>query len=397
MWKLLIADDEPKIRRGLRRVLDWNDMDINVVAEAEDGEVALGLIEKHEPHILLVDINMPFLNGLELIEKIQKIVPECMIIIITGYDEFEYAHKALRLKVYDYLLKPVLKNKLKDVINGALKELKEKENKDSYEEWNKKQLKGNIQTIKETFIKRWIYEDIDEEEINKTLKFLGWNITIPVGILGVKTFKRNYTYEDKKTSNEKIKKTMEGILPNNTYNFIFEDGDHIILIAPIKKMINWLELGAKIDIQIREELQIEVAMAQDIVEENILNFTKTYMKLKEDLKSMDSYTPVVLYAKNYIDTNYYRGNLSLKEVAKVSQVNPDYLSKLLKKELGMTFIEYLTKTRIKKSLLFMEDTNMKLYEVAEQVGYSTQHYFSRAFKKIMGTCPLNHKKGNGSS
>jgi two-component system response regulator YesN len=104
VYKLLIADDEAKIRRGLRNVLDWNELNIIVVGEAEDGEIALEKTEKLKPDLILLDICMPFLNGLELIRKIKETEHNCIIIIITGHDEFEYMHEALKLKVFDYLL-----------------------------------------------------------------------------------------------------------------------------------------------------------------------------------------------------------------------------------------------------------------------------------------------------
>ena len=81
MYKLLIADDEPRIRRGLRNSLDWNEFNIEVVGEAEDGEIALSQTEKLKPDIIFLDICMPFLNGLELIKKLNETDNNCIIII----------------------------------------------------------------------------------------------------------------------------------------------------------------------------------------------------------------------------------------------------------------------------------------------------------------------------
>ena len=104
VYKLLIADDESRIRKGLRNVLDWNELNIEVVGEAEDGEIALVQTKKLNPDLIFLDICMPFLNGLKLIEKLNEPDRNCIIIIITGHDEFEYMHEALKLKVFDYLL-----------------------------------------------------------------------------------------------------------------------------------------------------------------------------------------------------------------------------------------------------------------------------------------------------
>src|SRR5271169_4273119 len=92
---------------------------MKVVAEAEDGETALALVKEKKPDILMIDIRMPFLNGLELIEKINEVSRDCIIIVVTGHDEFEYAQRALHLKVFEYVLKPVPRDVLANVLTRA--------------------------------------------------------------------------------------------------------------------------------------------------------------------------------------------------------------------------------------------------------------------------------------
>src|SRR5471030_1021752 len=123
MWKLVIADDEPKIRRGIEGILDWNDFNIDIVGEAEDGELALEVIQEKKPDIILLDINMPFLSGLNLLERLKDINNKSIVIIISGYDDFSYAQKALRFNVFDYILKPVNKKSMEDIITKAVYKL----------------------------------------------------------------------------------------------------------------------------------------------------------------------------------------------------------------------------------------------------------------------------------
>jgi len=106
-WKILIADDEPKIRAGLRNQIEKMGLNAVICAEAEDGELALELTEREQPDILLVDINMPFVNGLDFIRAVSRTRRYIRIIVITGYDKFEYAQIAVDLKVQAYLLKPI--------------------------------------------------------------------------------------------------------------------------------------------------------------------------------------------------------------------------------------------------------------------------------------------------
>lgn len=127
MIKLLLVDDEPIICQGLRQTINWKDFDIEVVDEAYDGKEAIEKIEQYQDiDILLLDIRMPVMDGLELAEKIYYSNFNLKIIMISGYEEFNYAKKALQLGVKNYLLKPVdideLLNTIKDVIDEILQE-----------------------------------------------------------------------------------------------------------------------------------------------------------------------------------------------------------------------------------------------------------------------------------
>lgn len=126
MFRLVIADDEETIRNGLKKLIESYNIGIKIVAMAEDGEEAISIIKEHKPEIILMDINMPFVNGLESIEKVKNLVPNSKIIIISGYDKFDYAKKALELGVFNYLLKPINYRDFKDVLLKAIDSYKER-------------------------------------------------------------------------------------------------------------------------------------------------------------------------------------------------------------------------------------------------------------------------------
>ena len=106
-YKILIADDEAEIRDGMIQKLDWNVLGFEVAASAENGVEALELLEQAKPDVIMTDIKMPFMDGLEFIEKAVEILPTVKIIVFSGFDDFEYAQKAIRLNVEEYLLKPI--------------------------------------------------------------------------------------------------------------------------------------------------------------------------------------------------------------------------------------------------------------------------------------------------
>lgn len=122
MIKVLIVEDEKIIRKGLMYSFDWESLECIVVGEAENGFEALSKISELKPEIVILDINMPIINGIELLENIKHL--ECKIIIVSGHDEFEYAKKAIHYNVSEYLLKPVDPYELKSSVLKVKKELR---------------------------------------------------------------------------------------------------------------------------------------------------------------------------------------------------------------------------------------------------------------------------------
>ena len=107
MLKVLIIDDEAIIRRGLREIIDWREMGFEVVGEAGDGEIGLALIQSEQPDIVATDIRMPFMDGLQMIEHSCLEGLKTRFLILSGYDEFDYARKAMKNGVKHFFLKPV--------------------------------------------------------------------------------------------------------------------------------------------------------------------------------------------------------------------------------------------------------------------------------------------------
>lgn len=128
MWNVLIADDEPKIRQGLRETMEGFGLPVSVCAEARNGADALEKIKEFHPDIILLDICMPKLSGIQLLEEIRKTEQECQVIIISGFNEFGYAKQAIRLGVSEYLLKPIVEEELKNAVLAVIKELEKPEN-----------------------------------------------------------------------------------------------------------------------------------------------------------------------------------------------------------------------------------------------------------------------------
>lgn len=126
MYRAIVADDEYNILEGMTEQIEAYDLDIKVVATAQNGQEVIEVCKTYSPDIIVIDINMPSLNGLEAIKEIRKTNAICSIVIVSGYDNFEYAQEAIRQNVDYYLLKPVDDNELYDILKSCLNKLDQK-------------------------------------------------------------------------------------------------------------------------------------------------------------------------------------------------------------------------------------------------------------------------------
>ena len=155
MLKVFLVEDETLIREGLRDRIPWEQYGFRFVGEAGDGEMALPLIRKTRPDVIITDIKMPFMDGLELSRIVKEEFPKTKILIVSGYDDFEYAREALTIGVDQYILKPVTRMNLRKV----LEELKEKIEQEHRQEDYQAKLAGEVHEY-EQFSKRRFFENI---------------------------------------------------------------------------------------------------------------------------------------------------------------------------------------------------------------------------------------------
>lgn len=123
MYRVMLIDDEQSARRLLRASVSWEQLDMEVVGEAASGIEAINVIDDMKPDIAFVDISMPFMNGIEFTEVATKRYPNLIIIILTAFDDFEYARKCVSLPVFEYLLKPIVRVEVKEALERAREKL----------------------------------------------------------------------------------------------------------------------------------------------------------------------------------------------------------------------------------------------------------------------------------
>lgn len=499
MKKVMLVDDEIFITEGLISIINWNQLGIEVVQTAQNGEEALQKFQDNPVDIIVTDINMPLKTGLELVKEINELNDKVKFIILSGYDEFSYAKKAIEYGVEDYILKPVdeeeLECALKKLLDNMAKE-KKMLNKglDKTEKWltflnnksgieNIKAIKNEIHlslerenyTISHLFIdtneKKDLYVNIDSylekvfnheyeviycldghsliinswdkdmtdieifEKYNSLKELLknnlNYNVFISVGCrvnsinevrksyISSKKLKKymltegmnrvinensistiNYKGMNFKGELEQINKLMieknstglkesvekifnhEDLTPKNIYEF------SIKILLLIDSVLEEFNVDKKYE---RENLYEAITeLCNENTRENIMTFI--IRELEEFIQTVSKetikYSPVVQQIVNAVNERYYE-ELSLKTLAHQYNINSSYLGQIFNKEVGCSFSDYLNKTKNMKAKQLILETNMKINDIAKEVGYTDSSYFYRKFKKFFGVSPSN--------
>ncbi|HEX2947688.1 MAG TPA: response regulator [Clostridia bacterium] len=178
MLKLIIADDEKWVRTTIRSLIPFEKLDLTLSCEASNGIEALELCRQHEPDILLTDIMMPGLTGLELMKEVRSLLPDLKIVVISGYNDFEYAKTAVKYGIIDYLLKPVDEKELTEVLVRIGSELSQKAQLQKKSEAEKEQYRQALPVMCETFLNQVISQNsMTSERIRGELQKYGINFT----------------------------------------------------------------------------------------------------------------------------------------------------------------------------------------------------------------------------
>lgn len=342
MYKILIVEDEELERTSMKIFLEENLMDAEIVGEAKSGFEALDILDKKDINFMLVDINIPGIDGLEVIKHARKKFPNAVIIITTAYDDFQIAHQAIKLKVDDFLLKPIRKNTLIEAVKSFSSRIGEGGHTDRGNkllsrleiELKKCSYKASVDLLREYIDQLYL----DEKDVNVISKHL-----------------------------QEVAKSLVRIAEEMGV------GDTNELVVQMEKLkIKYLLYNNKHD------AYNEMIRMIDII------FDK--MNIKGKL-SDDGMRSVI----DYIERNLRRG-ISLEDVANHVNISTYYLSKIFKKEMGVNFITYVTDRKMDMAKEMLANTDIPVLNIALDLAYNEANYFSKAFKKKTGLTPSEYRE-----
>ncbi|WP_291702734.1 response regulator [Clostridium sp.] len=333
MYRILIVDDEPLELEALNIIINKKIKGACVVGEAYTGEEALNINKKLEPDMIIMDVVLPVISGLEVAELIKRENEEKKIVLISAYDTFELIQKALRIKVDDYLLKPVRPEKIIEIITKYI------ENKSKY----------SIDTCKNILL-----QNINEHNYKKS----------------------TYTME-------KIIKYFENLSLEEARNYTRN------LIETLLKQFEIPEFSLKINVDYKSILNIYSITSTIELECCLFNVLRELFNIVLDEKLC--YTDDIKKALNYVE-NHFGENLTLKNLADYMNFSAPYLSKIFKKKLGINFNKYILLRRIEESKKILSEKSITINDLAFTVGFNEPNYFCTVFKKEEGMTPLEYKK-----
>lgn len=366
MLSILVADDEKATRDFVRFIIRKYDLPLEFAGEASDGAEALQLAKLLQPDIACIDIRMPVLDGLGAIEKIRGVSPDTIHIILTAYDEFELAQRALRLGAFDYLVKPIRPEELVRALRAGIERI---ETRNSQGE-EVSICHGEIDTDPLLFhdvvtVEGRLYQDVrlgDREGARRSLKDL-------IGVL--------------------LERSEPGSIRQLTSELRELAG--ILIHAAVQGGASPGELRA-----IQAECLKELLSAKEVTEAG-----ETFGTFLDRLvmKVLDAQRGHIAgridRAKEFIHRNYQ--SVNLKDIAKIMCTTPSYASRLFQEEVGLSFKEYVKRVRVKEAKKLFSTTELSVAQIAERVGYEDAGYFSRIFKEITGKLPREFKDQSGTA
>ncbi len=446
MYKVFLVEDESIVREGLRDNIPWEQYGFEFAGEASDGEIALSRIREIRPDVLITDIRMPFMDGLSLCRIVRTELPDIKIIILSGYNDFEYARKAIEVGVERYLTKPVTRKAMAKELAELSEKLDEERHRDDYLFKYREEIREYEQFRIRHFFETVFEGGMSVEQIYSEAGKLGLDISGPVYrlmLIDLFTTDTDAQHRDEERlqnlsryrdrAEQYLLRHREYIFTqwiSNTYCVIIRGDSHTVSVFADKAVNMIRQNGEKYEgtghfICLSDEAG-RFSRLSECNEQLTRFYICRFMGAREDLVTSDNYDlimhragrresrpeeeapaqtgdaddeaaaisdSVLKKAVSFIDEHFADENLSLNMTAAALDISPGYLSSLFSQKMNMTFVEYVTYRRIEKAKSILRSTKEHTAAVAAMVGYKDPNYFSTVFKKTTGCTPREYRRG----
>lgn len=340
MIKVMTADDDFAVRNGLSKLIDWNGLGAEVVFSASNGAQIIEAVKKRPVDLIITDIKMPVMDGIELSRYFHEHMPEVQIILLSSFAEFEYARKALSVGVRDYILKPINREKVNKLSN-LVREIAE-----------------------ETEFTRYLSAGINNNEFSG--RFLN-ALRQKVG--------------DMPSALVSVPEKYKNLAAYREFCMFLLDA----LVSHTAGGQNDFQMNLK---QILRGELLECTTCREL-EERFLQICRRY--IGEDAENEHEGGLLERIAA-YMQENACDSAITVQSVAERFSLTPDYLSRLFKAETGLLPLEYIINQRLERASYLLVNSRLTLSQIARQCGYEDEKYFIRLFKKKKDITPIQYRQ-----
>lgn len=408
--KVFLVDDEIVVREGIRESFPWEETPYVLVGEAPDGEMALPMIRDTNPDIVITDIRMPFMDGIELCRIMRAQMPWIGVVVLSGYDEFEYARQCIQLGVREYLLKPINSEALKGALDKVSSQLEAERNTFEHAASLRARMESGGKLVKEKLVGSLFNNEAAEEDAPEVLRQLSaMGGAVPAPFYTVIDAAFTPISEGQAVASELSEGTGGTVLPSpgrvgTRFLISGETAEDVEERAYsfATTLVRELEHTGATEIRTGigeivgkpEEIFRSFKTARHIrhllVERT--DETSIILGVREMGEPADEKTPAVISeAKLYMSLHFTNPNLMLQDVAKAVSMSGSRFSTVFSQQTGQTFTEYLMYLRLSKAKELLRTTNERSSQIAREVGYNDSHYFSYIFKKNTGITPSEYR------
>ncbi|MGI6107420.1 MAG: response regulator [Lachnospiraceae bacterium] len=399
MFHVLLCDDERSVTEFLKTSIPWESLGIDEVICAANGKEALEIFGREEIGLLITDIRMPVMDGLELLTRVRKDYPDTHCILLTAYGDFDYARRAFLLGVDNYLLKPIQVDEMVDTIETTVENMY----------LNRK---NQEELFKDNVLRRWLSGAISEDELAERTNLLdGINIYqfSYCAVCMIKTEREVSLTAYTDRCIHALPASLDGlqVWDNSGHHVLILGGETIDRDAVMKILEDTareLSVTGKIRAAagpvVEQSENLPVSYGQAVKELSLMPPGCSFAMVR-DVISADGPQPTAVYeadcspivqkALNYIRDHYSEG-ISIKEFCAHSGVTAAYLGYLFKKETGVFFNRYLNDYRLSKAANLLITTDDKVSEIAEKCGFSSASYFVSSFRKYADMPPQKYRE-----
>jgi len=371
-FRLLIADDSQIQVESILTYVNWEALGIDEIKTARDGMEALEIASEFRPHIVIIDVEMPKLDGLELARRLRQDDNRIKMIFISCHEKFAYVQKAMSYGGCAYILKPISYKEIEDVARNVIEELRDE---------------SSYNSIRSEFLHR-------QKEFERSFDLNKSNDGEKLDILAIQ--QEILMFIEKENDDEIVnyfKRKYFSHLENKSFDYTKYLCYSIINALQLVSKTKGVDMG-------------KIFGSDDAFWDKLATFDKEaeivhwlsnllYLMVKHIIDTEnDKHKKIVNEIKKKIDNDLYNIE-SVEQIAKDLNVSSSHAKNMFKRYTGITIFDYLFEKRMNEAKRLLLDTDLHIYEIAEKLGYKSKAYFSTAFLKSFGVNPNDYRKGRG--